>query len=152
MAKGNRKPIVGAQVSGERSPVVFEDPNAYIKKRPVWAFSRLDKEHEEYGIHYCDDIYETIITKLAAFEGMTWQAIQGTSGGRKNGTNNHFIPIEDFSPEAKRRAREIFKDGTSELFSLRFTNKERLFGILEAGVFYIIWFDRNHKVCPSNKT
>ncbi|MDU6962618.1 MAG: Hsp33 family molecular chaperone HslO, partial [Staphylococcus sp.] len=46
-----------------------------------------------------DFIEKEIFKTLKAFEGMTWQEIDSASGGKKKGTNNHFIPFEDMIKE-----------------------------------------------------
>lgn len=81
---------------------------------------------------------------------MTWGALLTQSGGRKHGTNSHHIPMHKLIKEAQGRATElgIYED---ELLSLRLDGTHRVFGILTDGVLDIIWFDRDHEICPVNK-
>ena len=83
---------------------------------------------------------------------MTWSEIQSASGGKRagNGTNNHFEYIAEMSKEAQKRAKELHLD-VDQLFSLRLTGKERLYGILNNGVFYVLWYDAQHEIYPSVK-
>lgn len=85
--------------------------------------------------------------KLSSYEGMTWAEIQSASGGKTKGTNNHFAYISKLDKEAQKRAMELHLD-VDELFSLRLTGTLRLYGILENGIFSIIWYDQNHEIYP----
>ena len=84
------------------------------------------------------------------FEGQTWTEIMSASGGKRTGTNSHFIPVAHLIKEAQKRAEEL-KIDDYEFFSLRLDAKKRLWGIIDGGVFQIIWYDPNHEICPSHK-
>lgn len=127
------------------------EPDGYMTKRPVWAFSRCDKDHPRWAIRECTDLYETIISKLAAFEGMTWQEISSASGGKRqgHGSNSHFENVADLIKEAQQRLEQLHRY-EDQLYSLRLSGTERLFGVLdEGGIFYILWFDSKHEICPT---
>jgi hypothetical protein len=100
-----------------------------------------------------NDKWDHIIEKLRDFENMTWQGIKQQTHDYDGKSSSHRIAIDDFSKEAITRYNEIFHEQNRQnfLFSLRLTNKERLFGVLEEGVFSIVWYDANHIVCPSLK-
>lgn len=139
-------------VYGTKKPISIEDPEAYLKKRPAWAFKQCDLEHEKWSIKNNEVFFGNILSKLISYEGMTWGEIQSASGGKSvgNGTNNHFLYIANMSKDAQKRARDINLD-VDQLFSLRLTAKERLFGILNNGVFSVIWYDSKHEIYPSSK-
>ena len=89
---------------------------------------------------------EKVLPKLHSFEGMNWAEIKVVPKDGKNGGNKHHnISIEDFTSQGKR---EYEKQNMhyDEMFSIRLSNKERLFGILEKGVFHIVWYDPNHEI------
>ena len=81
---------------------------------------------------------------------MTWGKIKLATGVKRIGTNSHYLKISDLSKAAQNRAREI-KLYEDEVFSLRINGKHRLIGILEDGVFYVIWNDKEHDICASSK-
>ena len=95
---------------------------------------------------------DSVFQNLRGCEELLWSAVVQASGGKKHGTNSHYMPISALSKEAIRRARSINLD-EDELFSLRLQNTVRLWGIIEqkTGCFYIIWFDPEHKVYPVAK-
>ena len=121
-------------------------PQSYLDNYPVWRFGEIDLEGP-FGWLNIESIKKTgeIIEKLKEFESMTWKEITNI---RKN---NHFVEIENFSNLAKNRLREIERDDCDEFFSLRLTGLNRIWGRIEFGIFYILWWDPNHEVCPSHK-
>lgn len=147
MGKG-KIPKTREKVSGKRSPKNIEDPNGWYDKKPSWVFSRWDKKL--WSIDLCDNLQEDLIKLLISYEGMTWKEIMQSSGGRKNGTNSHFISMNDICSKAQKRAHELYLD-IDEIFSLRLGSRKRLFGSIQDGVFSIIWYDPNHEICPIKK-
>lgn len=125
------------------------NPSHYLGLSPRWAFKKMDTEHPRWAIGSCDSVYESIITKLRDYEGMTWQEIMSASGGRSSGTNNHFEDVADLCKEARDRMIELHMEDVDRIFSLRLTSKERLYGILEEGIFFVIWHDPNHEIYPT---
>lgn len=77
---------------------------------------------------------------------MTWNEIDKQT--HDNGkSSNHFVKIENFTKKAKDRFNELNLDEFSDnVYSIRLKNKERLYGILIDGVFFILWYDINHTV------
>lgn len=150
MAKKAKEVRQKEHVGNSKSPKVIENPDAYLKKHPIWAFHRCDKDHEKWAIRNCERFYEEIVEKLISLEGMTWAEIQSASGGRRSGTNSHFESINSLCKEAQNRFMELHLD-TDEVFSLRLTGTVRIFGIMENGTFNVLWYDPKHEICPSNK-
>lgn len=137
-------------VSDKKIPKNIEDPDRYLQKNPIWAFQRCDLEHERWSIKNCGDFYGEILDKLISFEGLTWAQILSYSGGRRNGTNNHFEDVSILSSEAQKRLEKlhIYVD---QILSLRLTGTLRIYGIMENGVFNVLWYDPLHEICPSTK-
>jgi hypothetical protein len=59
------------------------------------------------------------------------------------------IPVENLSPEATQRLREVHHDDEEWLFEIRLGNKPRVWGIRRETVFLVLWWDPEHLVCPS---
>lgn len=133
----------------KQKPKVNSDMDSFLSKYPQWRFSQCDKEHEKWKIR-ADELDDVIFEKLQNFERMTWDEILKASGGRSSGNNNHYIEIDKLNKEARKRLEEL-RIYTDEVFSLRLTGTLRLFGLLESGIFKILWRDDNHEICPSNK-
>ncbi|RKZ48063.1 MAG: hypothetical protein DRR16_22345 [Candidatus Parabeggiatoa sp. nov. 3] len=100
-----------------------------------WGWGELDAEALIY-IH----------GKLAQFECMTWAEIKHPN------TGCHPIKITALCSEAQKRLTEIkVIEFEEELFSLRLSGKERIWGIRERHIFKILWWDPRHEVYPVSK-
>lgn len=142
----NKKP---KSASLQRRNYETEDPERYLSKNPVWSFRRMDMSHPRWSIRSCKSLYESIIAKLRDLEGLTWQEIMSASGGRSSGTNSHFEDVADLCKEARDRMLELHMEDEDRIFSLRLTSLERLYGILDEGTFFIIWYDPRHEIYPT---
>lgn len=151
-AQSKKRPHSIEKANAKKSPSYIENPEEYIRKNPTWAFSRCDMEHEKWSITNYDFINE-IFKKLVDYERMTWQEIQSASGGKRdgNGTNSHFVNVAELSKEARDRLTELRLYDIDQLFSLRLGSTIRLYGILENGVFYILWYDKEHEIYKMKK-
>lgn len=150
MSKKHKTPVHNIDVTGIKTPRHKEQPDSYFGESPVWKIALADRTHERWKISE-DKFDEDFIKKLIDFEGMTWGQIMQSSGGRRKGTNNHFISVDSFFKEAQQRLSELKLDEHQELFSLRLKGRERLLGLLRDGVFFMIWKDDDHQVCPCPK-
>lgn len=108
-----------------------------------WQFSKMDMS----GPFSCENIlfedWLLILTKMREWEKMTWNEIVGK--------RDHYISVEQLSSEAKKRLIEIEMDDIDEIFSLHLGGKKRLIGIRDRNIFCVLWWDKEHKVCPSVK-
>lgn len=83
-----------------------------------------------------------VIERLKRFESMRWGEIEGP--------DNHWIEAKDLIRSA-RACLERDWQGADQVFSLRIDGATRIFGIIDHQVFYILWYDPNHIVCPAPK-
>lgn len=148
MAKKKRTNIE-KDVEFKKTTQIIYDPDSYKQTKPVWSFDLADFDHEQWSVLNIDFINKEIFKTLKSFEGMTWQEIDSASGGRKKGTNNHFILFEDMIKEAQDRADDLNLLQHESLYSLRIQGKIRLFGVLNDGIYHIVWYDSDHAICPS---
>ena len=74
-------------------------------------------------------LFTKIIPKLQNFETMTWGNIQGSG--------SHFVALDKLCPSAQKRLVQIDMDDFGELFSLRLTGTNRIWGYRERnrGIF-----------------
>jgi hypothetical protein len=87
-----------------------------------------------------DDL-RLVIDGLRPFESMTWGEIEGS--------RSHFISRSSIIAAAQKRLREIKQDDVDELFSLRLTGRQRIFGIRDGAILRLLWWDPLHELCPS---
>lgn len=138
-------------VSVSKHPKIVEDPSSYWGMHSVWSFRSLDTGYHKWGLSQPTTLFEDVICKLKEFEGMTWASIMSASGGRSHGTNSHFENVSELTPEAQKRWIALHLEDYDRVFSLRLTGVQRLFGILEGGVFRIVWFDQKHEIYSVEK-
>ena len=151
MAKGKKSVKQKESASNEKNPKVVVDPQPFLGKHPVWSFKSLDNNYGKWGFIHADDLFGDVISKLKDNEGMTWAQIMSASGGRSQGTNSHYENVSDLIPEAQKRWSELHLEEYDQVFSLRLTNLHRLYGILQDGVFRIVWFDQKHEIYKTKK-
>lgn len=150
MAKKHPKQHI--MVEPRKKPTEKEDAKSYLQKKPVWSFKNLDIEHKKWGLHTQQE-FDEVIRKMKSFEGMSWSEIEKASGGKRsgNGNNNHFEKVSSLIKEAQQRLIELKLDDNDQLFSLRISGTGRLYGILQDGVFRMLWFDKNHEIYQCRK-
>lgn len=83
------------------------------------------------------------LEKIFEHQKLSWQAL------RNNGS--HDVELDQIIPEARKRLEEIEQDEIAQLYSLRLSGKKRMWGIKDNNVFWILWWDPNHEICPSLK-
>lgn len=121
-------------------------PDSLLTKKPVWRFSQMDITGP-WGWSNIDTTKTFLYIlheKLKCFETMTWEEID-----RKG--QNHVMPVSEVCSEAIKRLEEINLNDLDEIYSFRFTNRERLWGIRKFNAFYLLWWDPHHTVYPVYK-
>jgi hypothetical protein len=100
---------------------------------------------DPFGWHKLDkDKLDEIRTKLAQFEGQTWNEILLIAKGK-----NHTIAKSDLSKAARDRLAELRLDDVDYVISLRLSGKERVFGLKHDVALTLLWWDPDHLVCPA---
>ena len=143
----------GSKKKSSRNPRQNKNPAA-VSKNPRSAPSSVNSENFRWNTKNADlcgeygwdrvklrILFNKIIPKLQQYETMTWGEIEGEG--------SHFINVDNCSQEARRRLREIELDDLEQLFSLRIGGRERIFGRRGGSVFYVLWWDPDHKISPS---
>lgn len=132
----------------------FANSCPQLDSRPSWRFSLADTATDSPWVWGgFDEACAVKIFKLAVeMEKLAWREVQSqNTGGAKGGLRNKAIPVENLSSEAQNRLVALNLDDVDELFRFRLGNLERLWGIRlgDPWVFYPLWWDPNHQVCPS---
>ena len=126
-----------------KTPKPINNPESFYSRYPSWRFSKIDKEHDKWSFQKKNVFSnEKILARLSDFEKQLWSEIIGD--------RNHFINIGDLVKEAQDRIVQLgyYYD---TVFSLTLDGKGRLFGILEDGAMFFLWYDEKHEICPSMK-
>lgn len=140
---GKKKPRIAIQpFSHGKTPRLGADPESFHKRAPSWRVQKLEMV-DPFGWHAVDrDTANYIKGKLGEFETMTWGVIL-------NSRNNHNVSVEKICKDAQERLTALRQDDIEEVLSLRLSGKHRIWGILSEGVCTLLWWDPEHRICPS---
>ncbi len=118
--------------------------------RPVFSFRHVDRASENRWVFRPSEADALqLLTFLCEIERLTWREIESqSSGGHRK---HHSQALDTIVREAQRDAEraglgEIFGD---TMFRFRLGSRKRLWGFREESVFYVVWWDPNHKVYPT---
>jgi len=152
--KKNKKKVPANASQGvknsRKTPHVNENPESFYHLNPSWRFSRVDTCHESWNCTL-DNIDQDLINRLISFERQTWGELLRNTSGRTRNTQNHLIDFAAMKKEAQERAKELQLDLEDGLMSLAISGKKRLLGVMRKEVFFLVWYDKNHEVCPTTK-
>ena len=139
---------------GKKQPKQSNNPS--LKKIPqspfgstqsqklVWQMSHID-EASEWGWDKIDCPYflRNMWKKMRNFETMTWAQILGST--------HHTIPVNDIISPAQKRLQQLGHDDHEELVSFHISGKQRIWGIRSGFNSFPLWWDPEHRICPSRK-
>lgn len=84
-----------------------------------------------------------LLQKIFQFQKQTWQTL------REQGS--HLVEVSQLITPAQKRLIEITQDDVDALFSLRISGEKRIWGIKDTNIFWLLWWDPKHLICPSLK-
>lgn len=118
----------------------------WLEFKPSWRIIALEMA-DPFGWHKVDmQTLAYIRDKLRYFETMTLGQIFINAKKR-----NHGVELYKLCGDAQKRLRQLGYDDLDELYTLRLSALERVWGIRECNVFSLLWWDPKHQVCPSLK-
>jgi len=135
----------GATPSLKKEPV-FTQGFSFNDHRPSWRVNRLQLI-DPYGWHELSlHQIRYIQGKLVEFERKTWNEILVFAKKQ-----NHSVPVSGLKcPRARKWMRENMPD-QEELWSLRLSGAERIWGVYSEGVFNLIFWDPEHLIWESER-
>ena len=143
MASKKKTPKI-AQSPSSQKVVRPSSTISYNHEKPSWRLSLLELV-DPFGWHNINTAQlHSIREKLQKFESMTWNEILV-----KSKKQHHSIDTSDICTSAKKRLEELKLDDVELLVSLRLDGRERLWGIRQENCLLLLWWDPEHKVCPS---
>jgi hypothetical protein len=90
--------------------------------------------------------FAEVIKKLGSYESKTWAQVRA-----ENPTGQHPVPLESLIPEAQKRLEVLRLDDLDELVRIRLSGTERVWCAQFGNVLYLLWWDPDHNICPSQK-
>ena len=86
--------------------------------------------------------FRDIAAHLKSYEQLTWGEIR---------KRDHPVQVSNIIRKAQKRLEEVGQGDIDQLWRVRFTGIQRLWGIQHLGEFRVLWWDPEHSVCPSHK-
>lgn len=120
-------------------PESFElkDKKNYFTMNPVFKFYNVDPNKWTLCKWKSNELQDLIKT-FKQMEQMSWNDILQHGGFRVKA-------IKSINPPSY-----ISPDET--IYEIRVCRVKRIFGFIDKNIFNLIWFDRDHSVCPEGKT
>lgn len=143
MARSKQKgPTAKVSPLDKKQPRIAGQPPSFRGGIISWRFNAADKNGPFSWVNLSNgDEFKTVVGKLSDIETMS-EPDQQQRGC-------HFISIDALSQEAKQRLAEIKLDDLDELYSIRLDGRGRVFCVHRPQYMRVLWFDPDHKVCPS---
>jgi hypothetical protein len=151
---GTKRPKAGANPRGKRRPVSGDSPNQ--RKRPipgapitddpmmVWGFAFLDLDGPWGWTNLTPAQAKSLYGRMCGWEKQRPGELFGATGNKP-------IALDKLCPEAQKRLHELELDDQDRLWELRVSGQQRVWGARQGHVFYLLWWDAEHTVCPSLK-
>lgn len=141
---GKKNAVIKANPAGSKSPKIAKIPRE--DGAIVFSFLRFDGqckwcETKDLTTH---DVWE-IGEKLKSFEQTQWKHLAADE------ERHHRVPFYKLCKEAQEVAEKLNIDDYEEIWSLRLTGKQRLWGVRDEQYFVVIWWDPDHLVYPTKK-
>lgn len=111
----------------------------------MFSFEYADKDYNGAWSWATEAEAHALLSFMSEVGKLTWAEIRP----RKGKPPHHIQTIDTICREAQDRITELGIDHLVELlFRFGVGNKGRLWGFVINGVFYVLWWDRDHQVCP----
>ena len=120
-----------------------------------WSRDEADVEESwSWGPRSCltDAWSDELEPFLVGFSAKTWVEIyQERTGGGGRRQKHIYYDVSQICDEAQYRLLEINRDDIDVLFRFRLSGPKRLYGIVQAHIFFVLWWDPAHKIYPVDK-
>jgi len=109
-----------------------------------WSFKLFDRDASWGSEPGRNAPFREISHRLKQYESMPWTQVLTQSRKR-----DHAMKVGDLCKHAQDRISQLRIDDDM-LWRFRFSGTERLWGVRRGDVFFVVWWDPDHEVCPSH--
>jgi len=144
---GKRQPQKkkGFNPKSDKIPLKLQDPISYDNMNFSWRVSNsyMDYKHPKFGWDKVPILYflQKIVQRLQSYEGSIWHDVKRDHRCHPWGLDN--IPKECY---ARLEERQI---GVDELYQIPLGGIPRIIGYKLGSTFFLMWWDSEHKFCPT---
>lgn len=98
----SHKKVFQKESSGNRKSINTGDisPNAYLAKKPTWKFNKCDLSSTKWSILDVKSFDRDVLSKLIAYEGMTW--VEARRGLKLDDNGSNKIRLSAMKVDAAR--------------------------------------------------
>lgn len=143
---------LSANVPGSSKVVPAVTDAKSIDPEPfAWSADAIDHEYSgEWDWHLNPKEAKDVLDVLANLSLSTWAEVkaQMVNSKSKSHKKHHDQSVDSICKAARDRLDEL-QINVERVFRLRHGNMIRIWGYMDRAVFQIVWFDRNHRVCPT---
>jgi hypothetical protein len=151
-AKPKTVPPPGGYVIGKNPRASLATATPIQNVHPSFSFKHLDRENRD-GWKWPDaDGVKEIVDYLCVVSNSSWKDLRNQSTGNvRRRPLHHSQPIESLPTKAQKIITDLrLNEIVDEFFRFRMGGTKRLWGFVINGVFYIVWWDPDHKVYPTD--
>jgi hypothetical protein len=120
-----------------------------------FSFEYADTTYEgPWGFHTDGEASHQVMGLFCHHGRRKWNEIwSDQTGSRRRHKKHHFQPVDSLCDEAQKRLGQLRLDEVfeSEIFRFRDGGLGRLWGFVVADVFHVVWWDPEHRVCPTDQ-
>ncbi|CAN0601951.1 unnamed protein product [Ectocarpus sp. 12 AP-2014] len=139
-----KKPKITEEPNPNKTPKVSSPPPHFQGSVLSWRFNAVDKGGPFAWSAIPDSqTHQKIVERLANFETMSESNLAQAGC--------HAIELHKLCEEAQKRLTELKLDDLDDIYSFRIRGEPRVFGVVRQNYVRVLWYDPNHKVCPSVK-
>ncbi len=151
-------PRVSKAVSEDSTPRSIEDPQSIMKMKMEYNIldcsDRKDAWSWGQNRNWCETHNDAenscaIRSTMIEMSALYWSEIYSqTTGSKERHKKHHSQSWDTICEEAQNRWIEIDR-GEDELFRFRTGARSRIWGYREGHVFYVVWWDPDHQIYPT---
>jgi len=145
MVKGRPSKRKGLSPKSVKSPRKTQNPLSYDAMKFSWRVhdGYIDYNHPEFGWDKVSilDFLKKIVQRLQSYEGQVWHDL-------KHDHRCHPWGLDDIPKECYARLEER-QIGVDELYQIPLGSIPRIIGYKTGYTFYLMWWDPEHKFCPT---
>lgn len=123
-----------------------DPPRSIDSEQFSWSVRQIDLDCE--GLWDWKLSPKEVRCLLSCLEEMsckTWREIKAETVGKRGRAKTHPQSLDTIIPAARARLEDLHIEAEA-LWRTRLGSSERLWGHLQGSVFYVLWFDRDHRI------
>lgn len=147
--KKDKKPLIDPGIKtallGKKVPKVhLQTGQNYDGFCPSWCLHHADNDGPFAWSRITGEDAKEALLKMIENSKRSWAEIL-----RESKKQNHGIEVKDIERDAQDRLRVLKLDDYDRVHTLHLNGKQRIWYIKEDHYAFLLWWDPEHKVCPS---